>query len=116
MTTVDRTYPLADFRFGHANPDRVRVTRIRSTGWWVWRGAKPLRIFPTHAEAIRWAQGRAVLDRYPDAPRYRLDSSRKPAQDARTDAVSGPNHTHVISGPQNGSNDLDPFPAPMEAP
>lgn len=57
---LDRTYPLADPRFGHANPDRVHVTRMR-TGWWVWRGTKPLRILPTHTEAIRWAHANACI-------------------------------------------------------
>lgn len=60
-TAVDRTYPLAYISFGRANPDRVYVIRIRSAGWWVWRGAEPLRRFRTHAEAIRWAQVTAAL-------------------------------------------------------
>ena len=69
MTTVDRTRRLNTVGVAHANPDRVRVTRS-STGWWVWRGTKPLRIFPTHTEAIRWAQSRAAIDKHPDATRY----------------------------------------------
>lgn len=118
MTTVDRTHRLADHRFGRANPERLRVVVRRDpvTRFAVWRGVTRLREFTDHERAMTWAQGRAVLDRYPDAPRYRLDSSRKPAQDARTGAVGGPNYTHVISGPQNGSSEFDTFPEPMEAP
>lgn len=56
-----------------------------------------------------------ALDHHPDAPRYRPESPRKQGQDARTGAVEGPNYTRVISGPQNGSSDLDTFPEPMEA-
>lgn len=114
---IDRTHRLDTDEFGTCNPNRIHVTRSRITSdWIVWRGNRALHRAPTHAEAIRWAQGRAALDRYPDAARYRLDSPRKQAQDGRTGAVGGPNYTHVISGPQNGSNEFDTFPEPMEAP
>lgn len=119
---IDRTHRLYSDEFGECNPDRIHVTRYRfTTDWIVWRGNKALHRAPTHTEAIRWAQFRwvqslAVLDRHPDAARYRLDSSWKPAQDGRTGAPGGPNYTHVISGPQNGSNEFDTFPEPMEAP
>jgi hypothetical protein len=74
-TAVDRTYPLASDEFAMRNPDRIRVVRWESTDpsrldyghcpWWVWRGVNLLATSPTHAEAIRWAQWFAVLDRYP---------------------------------------------------
>ena len=115
---IDRTHRLADRRFGRANPERLHVVVRRDpvTRFAVWRGDTRLREFVHHANAMTWAQGRAVLDRYPDAPRYRLDPPRKRGQDGRTGAVGGPNYTRVISGPQNGSNEFDTFPEPMEAP
>lgn len=118
MTAVDRTYPLADPRFAHANPDRLHIVINRDpvTRFAVWRGTRRLREFVEHERAMTWAQGRAALDRHPDAPRYRLDPPRKRGQGGRTGAVRGPNYTHVISGPQNGSNEFDTFPEPMEAP
>src|SRR5690606_31570418 len=101
---TDRTYPLADIRFGRANPDRVRVVIRRDpvTRFAVWRGTRRLREFVEHERAMTWAQSRAAIDKHPNATRYTLDSPRKRGQDARTDAVGGPNYTHVISGPQNG--------------
>ena len=105
MTAVDRTRPLADVRFGRANPGRLHVVVRRDpvTRFAVWRGTRRLREFVEHERAMTWAQGRA-------------DSSRKRGQGERTGAPGSPNHTHAIPGPQNGSSDLDPFPEPMEAP
>lgn len=119
---IDRTHQLSTDAFGWCNPDRIHVIRgllplpDDAVPWQVWRGGDLLSAFATHAEAIRWAQGRAVPDRHPDAARYRPDSPRKQGQDGRTGAALGPNYTHVISGPQNGSNEFDTFPEPMEAP
>ena len=70
---VDRTYPLHLAGFGIENRERIHVVKARIGGrWGVWRGIEKLRDFDTHAEAIRWAQARAALDKYPDAPRYHL--------------------------------------------
>ena len=75
MTAVDRTHPLADFRFGRANPHRLHVVIRRDpvTRFAVWRGTQRLREFVEHERAMTWAQGRAVIDKHPDATRYALD-------------------------------------------
>ena len=58
---VDRTYRLRQYGFGHRNRERVYVIRNElAADFEVWWGTKPLRIFPTFDEAIRWAHANAT--------------------------------------------------------
>lgn len=116
LAAVDRTWPLVTVDFAQRNPGRLHVIVTAHGEFDVYRGTKHLRRFTRHERAMTWAQSRAAIDKHPDATRYALDSPRKQGQDARTGAGGGPNYTHVISGPQNGSNEFDTFPEPMEAP
>lgn len=61
---IDRTYPLADFRFGRANPNRVHVVirRDPETRAAVWRGSQRLREFVHHHDAMTWARKVASAD------------------------------------------------------
>jgi len=112
---IDRTYPLADFRYGRANPNRVHVVirRDPETRAAVWRGTRRLREFVEHERAMTWAHKVASADE-PSVLAY-VGSSQKPTQDGLAGAASGPNYTRVISGPQNGSDEFA-HPKPMEAP
>lgn len=58
---VDRTWPLVTVEYAQHNPGRLHVIVTTHGEFDVYRGSKHLRRFPTHAEAIRWAQTTAAL-------------------------------------------------------
>ena len=53
---VGREYEIAAYRFGVLNPTRMSVNFDDGEGVFaVWKGRDPVREFPTHAEAIAYA-------------------------------------------------------------